>query len=130
LPGSGPLQLVVRGGKTFKRRPRATAADRDEHGTLARYRCGCRCPSCRTAQRDYYRVWRAARKLLDGLDPEWRVPAGPVRRRVDALQAAGLSLLEIARRAGVHQSTVYRVRRRSTRRVDASTAHAIAAVSA
>lgn len=74
----------------------------DRHGTSNNYACGCRCPRCtRAASR------ADAERRLDRLAGRPRsVPAEPVREHVMLLQKSGMSGCQIARAAGVSQTTV------------------------
>lgn len=77
------------------------------HGTGSAYTHGaCRCATCRTAQSRRKKIARARARLLAGAEPATVVAAGPARRHIAQLAAAGLSQREIARRAGVGHVTV------------------------
>lgn len=70
------------------------------HGTNACYRLnGCRCRPCKDAASAYQRDWsqRVAPTTM---------PAGPARRHVDELRAAGVGLKTIAKAAGVPHGTL------------------------
>ena len=54
---------------------------------------------------------KAARLVLAGRTPEWKVSTAPVRRHLEELRAAGWSMARIAREAKVCEATVWRVRR-------------------
>lgn len=71
------------------------------HGTNARYQRKCRCLSCRIAHYDYQVAYREG--------PRRHVLVGPTRRRINELRAAGLTMVEIARRAGLHDSNLSRI---------------------
>ncbi len=79
------------------------------HGLRATYRKGCRCLPCRAANASY----RPAR----------RVPAYLVRQRIRALEAGGYTLIEIARRARLHRSSLrshhQTVRQETAQRIEA-----------
>jgi hypothetical protein len=55
------------------------------------------------------RIASALRQVRRGRDPATRVPAGRARNRLVALEAAGMTRAEVARRAGVSPSSVNRV---------------------
>jgi lambda repressor-like predicted transcriptional regulator len=88
----------------------STALDRGEHGATA-WRLGCRCDRCRAGLRRAGRVWWAARRVRAGAEPASRVPPGRLLAHLDQLVVAGLSVAEVARRAGVCDSTLCRARR-------------------
>jgi WhiB family redox-sensing transcriptional regulator len=46
----------------LQRNPNADGPDRFAHGTLARYRKGCKCEPCKGANRTYQREYQAARR--------------------------------------------------------------------
>ena len=119
------LERWVRDGVERKRTGRPTALDAGRHGQLAAYRAGCRCPRCVAAQRDYHRAWRAANKLLHQRPAVWKVAAGPTRRLLLELRAAGWSLHAIATAGGIAETTVRRALDRSTSRVWSTTAAAV-----
>ncbi|GAA2861238.1 hypothetical protein GCM10020220_057940 [Nonomuraea rubra] len=74
------------------------------HGDLRRYRYGrCRCAPCRAANAERARQFR--RDVAYGRHrPD--VDAAPVREHVNGLRAAGLSVAQIALRAGVQMGVV------------------------
>lgn len=64
----------------------------------------CRCAPCREARTEMERHRR--RQIAYGTYKSGRVPAGPVRAHVEALQTAGLGWKRVAELAGVSNSTV------------------------
>jgi len=70
-------------------------------GTRAGYQSGCKCPDCKAANASY----AASRRR----SPSGFVAVGKVRTHLAELQAAGLSLAEIARRAEMEPRTVQRI---------------------
>jgi hypothetical protein len=71
-----------------------------EHGTHARYVVDrCRCDRCRAATREYERKRRAR------IEPAY-VAAGPARRHVEELRAAGVGLKQVAKAAGLPHGTL------------------------
>lgn len=102
------------------------------HGTRAKYVVErCRCDACRKACRDY-ETWRS-RQHAYGRTPY--VDAGPVRAHIRKLRAAGLGWKRVADRAGIPESTVWKLlygdpKRGQTpsKRVRRRTARAILAV--
>ena len=115
----------TRNGVELERRGRPTAAEADRHGELACFRSGCRCSGCITAQRRYFVAWRASRKILDGRPAIWLVPAGPTRRLLLELRAAGWTLHAIAQEAGIAETTVRRAAAPGTQRIWSTTAAAV-----
>ena len=127
--------------KTRTRRslpPRGIAPDSHRpHGTKAKYvieRCGCE--PCRQANRAYE---RARIHAMHRPDEAWvpYVPAGPVRRHLEALQAQGVGHKTVAQLAGLSASSVgkilYPSRYRgmgTSKRVREETARRILAVTA
>jgi len=105
----------------------STALERDEHGVSA-YRLGCRCSSCRRAMHRHAKVWWATAQLRKGRDPASYTAAGPVRKRIGELRAAGWTSTRIARAAGVSPGTVSRLRKRSTRWCSRIVAGAVMAI--
>lgn len=89
---------------------------RHVHGTAIAYkRDRCRCTPCTRAARDSER-----RRRLDVFTgaPSRRVPAGPVREHVIALQAQGLGYKRVAELAGVAGSTIFKIRYHDPGRAD------------
>ena len=71
-----------------------------DHGTLTRARY-CGCALCVAEQTRYVKRWRRARDL----GHDFRVPAGPSQRKIQALHAMGWPIAQIAHRMGrSHQS--------------------------
>lgn len=68
-----------------------------EHGTVSRYKAGCRCPECAEANTEYQREYKRRRRT--GRPTTNLVDAAPVRAHVRALMAAGMTRQEIAARA-------------------------------
>lgn len=99
------------------------------HGTSVKYvQDRCRCGACKAANRHYERE-RAAR-----IEPPY-VSAGPARRHVEELRAAGVGLKQVAKTAGVPHGSlsklVYGDRRRGmgpSKRIRPGTAERILAV--
>jgi len=120
------FDVIARAGGTYLRRARSTAVERDEHGTLAGYGAGCRCPRCRRARNLYDRTYRAARAVVAGREAIWMVDTGPVRAHIVLLRADGWSVAQIAGKAAVSEMTVRRVM--SARRCWSSVAAAICAL--
>jgi hypothetical protein len=75
------------------------------------------------------KVKHALRQIRRGRDPATRVPVRYARRRVEQLEAAGMTRTAIAAKAGVAQSTVSRLADRSTKRASRITVAAIMSVS-
>jgi len=102
----------------------------DQHpGSRARYLKGCRCPACSAAHYRY--SIRRQRAIVRGDWQPW-TDAGPAREHARVLRRAGLTVTNIARLAGVHQGSVYRLLGengcRPSRRLRPDTAAAILAV--
>ena len=89
-------------------------------------RCQCRCDGCRAANRQHARQRYDANGGRPG-HPR-KVDALPIRRHIAALQTDGLSLSEIARRAGLHIATVTDLMRSGHPKARQRTADAILAV--
>lgn len=73
-----------------------------------RYWRGCRCKQCTTDTAAYSRAVWAARRIRRGANPASYEPARSTRRRITQLQAAGLTMRDIANAAGVSVATVCR----------------------
>jgi hypothetical protein len=104
------------------------ALERGEHGTATTWRLGCHCAACRAGLRRQAQVWWARRVLRRGGEPQTHVPAGPVRRHIAELEAAGWSRRAIARAAQIAPATITRIAHGSTRRCSLVCAHAIRAI--
>lgn len=78
-----------------------------EHGTLSCYKRGCRRPECTAANRRYDEKRR--RNIAYGLPTTSLIDAGPVRQHVLELQAAGLSIDQQSRLAGVPRPAIQRL---------------------
>jgi hypothetical protein len=102
-----------------------------DHGTRARYLRGCRCDDCGAAHRRYckrYKHLTACRRRdggTEGPTRPLRVDAEPVAAHVGALIASGLTVPQIARDAGIPDTTVYCVARRRYPTVAPGTARAL-----
>ena len=83
------------------------------------------CARCAAAYRRYQN--RAANERLLGYGPR-RVPTAEVTERIHALVAAGMSVLDIAARAGVSHSTVTELKNQPRARVLESTRDALMGV--
>lgn len=109
-----------------------TRAQPREHGTRAKYVVEkCRCDACREVCRDYER-WRLRQKAYGRTA---YVDAAPVRAYIRGLRAAGLGWKRVADRAGIAESTMWKLiygdpkrRQAPSRRVRRRTARAILAV--
>lgn len=108
--------------------------DDPRHGSLAGYKIHrCRCPRCRTANRDYNNRYNRLNAY-----GRWQpmVDAEPVRQHINALRAAGLGVQRIADLAGVGNSTVqhlvwrHHAGRPPTKRLRSEVAAALLAVQA
>jgi len=86
--------------------------------------CGCRCPDCREHQRLY-----AARHSRDkAYGRPRRVPAEPVRRRIEQARQAGIGWKRLAAEAGVARSSLYKVISGQSQTVSLRTAKAVMSV--
>lgn len=91
------------------------------------YQAGCQDPACVAANREYVREWYRTRRRPDSAALRARVPAGPVRRHLQELLAAGDTLQAVARQTGVSQATLSRIARGVFVTVHRRTRSAIAA---
>lgn len=106
------FDVIHRGGGTYRRRSRSTAAERDEHGTLAGWQGGCRCGLCRGAFRKYHRLRYLERQVLRTGALNRRVPVARAQEHINVLMSdAGWSAAEIADAAGCSAGTVWRIAR-------------------
>lgn len=110
---------------------RATALERDEHGTAAAYRCGCRCPQCRAARSRYARRQWAVAQLRSTGSCRWKVDAAPLLAHLERLRSAGWRLRDIAAAADVPYPTLISIRqgyRRGTSKCWNTVADAVRAI--
>ena len=82
-------------------------AERFEHGIRARYATGCRCDSCRKANRDYERGRIAARR-----DGDWNglTSSEPARKHLLMLEKAGVGRRTIERLTNIPRSILYGIK--------------------
>lgn len=96
---------------------RLPARLRHPHGTRARYLYGCRCDSCRTAQRTYSRNYYRQQSARKGTS---LVDSTLVKQHLDRLAGYGMGARSVADAAGLDRKTVQDVahgrRPRVTRR--------------
>ncbi|MCT1790601.1 hypothetical protein [Dermabacter hominis] len=90
------------------------------HGTNAGYQRGCRCESCRAANRDYMRTYRGGPKPTAYADP----PTAHVR----ALLESGWKQVDLCRVSGISCRTFSRISNSRVQRVLATTANALLAI--
>ena len=102
-----PPQRVTAGKNARKDRPLRALSDyiapdsRRAHGTYIKYVVErCRCDPCRAANSDYETRRQHAMRRPDEIWLPY-VPAGPARRHVRQLMAAGVGLKQIAKVSGV-----------------------------
>jgi hypothetical protein len=105
------VDVVHRGGSSYRRRARSTALERGEHGRLACYRSGCRCAGCVATFCAYHRARYARLQLARAGESNRRVALVAVARHVRRLRAVGWSIGKIAAEAGCSSSTVRRYAR-------------------
>lgn len=97
---------------------------RDPHGTVNRYAAGCSCIECCDAWAAYAHEARVGRRYIPrNVDPE------PVRRHIRCLLRT-LTIVEIARRAGITRMTVRAIRDGRYPSIKRGTADAILGASA
>lgn len=70
------------------------------HGTVTAYCNGCRCDDCRKASITHYKRYTVERARRGPM----LVDAKPVLQAAERAEAAGISLAEVAARAGVHEA--------------------------
>jgi hypothetical protein len=77
-----------------------------EHGTRSRYVVGCRCASCKEANRLFYHK-RIKRKIYG----DWNglVTPGKVRQRLKKLSRKGIGYKTVAKEAGVSRTVLQQV---------------------
>lgn len=98
-----------------------------EHGTRSRYKQGCKCDDCRTANTAYVRhrkmenIWGRTNKVID---------AYPARRHLFELEAQGIGLRTIAEITGCGRSYLREVRNGARERMREQTLARILNVSA
>lgn len=83
------------------------------HGLRRSYKRGCRCVRCRAANASYlaeYRLARAQGKVPLGR----RVPGQAVDRHLRSLMSERFTRVELARRARLHRTTLWRHHRSVT----------------
>ncbi len=78
-----------------------------EHGTRAKYVCGCRCENCRTANRVYAHK-RAKTKIFHGPNP--LVPAETACLHLRRLSGKGVGRRAVERASGVPNSILLEIR--------------------
>ena len=76
------------------------AAERDDHGTMACHRAGCRCDACREAVNAYKREWRAKRRGHEGIRPGPKLPWTERLPRLYKVDENGCWIWQGAVRAG------------------------------
>lgn len=103
------------------------SAERFAHGTRSRYVIGCRCDSCRLANREYAHKRSAAQR---GGDWNGLVDAGAARRHMLRLSSAGVGRRTIERLSGVARSVICDVRSGKKTQIRARSSKLILAVSA
>lgn len=101
-------------------------AERYRHGTRARYVSGCRCAPCRAANSEYARYRAKVR------EEDWNglVDAGPARRHLQKLSAAGVGYKTVADACDVGRTTLAEVMAGRKLKLRARTAKSILAVTA
>jgi hypothetical protein len=110
---------------------RTTALERNEHGTVAAYRAGCRCGRCRAARSRYARRRWAVDAVRRTGSCRWKVDAAPTLAHLERLRAAGWTLRAVAGEADVPYPTLISIRqgyRRGTSRCWNTVADAVAAL--
>ena len=100
-------------------------AERHEHGTYTRYKCGCRCDDCRKANRLYRR--RRVRACLRG-ETNGLVSATPTRRHLSALREAGVGRKTVHAVSGVAYSLLVRIGQGRKTQIREQTARRVLAV--
>ena len=113
------FDVVHRGSITYTRKARSTAAERDEHGSLAGGQGGCRCDRCHSAFRRYHRRRYATVQVLRGNPINRRVPITRAAEQLEVLHAAGWRTGKIAAEAGCSPATIMRITRQHRRGVRA-----------
>lgn len=90
------------------------------HGSTTAYQRGCRCESCRAANRVYMRNYRG------GLNPV--VYADPPTAHVRALLESGWKQADLSRASGISCRTISTVSNNRVKRVFATTANTLLAI--
>ena len=101
---------------------------RAEHGTRSCYQRGCDRPECAEAARAYDRLRKRQQRRPDEALASAFVPAGPVRRHLLDLVAAGLSLRSIADTIGVSHVALVKLSDGRTKKVRRTLRSALLAV--
>lgn len=96
------------------------------HGSLSRYRYGCRCEPCSTASNEYSRAyWRDYQsRLVPRTDRSW-APMFPTARRLQGLCSIGYSAKSLSPLVGRHSTTIDRAMRGAAPYVLEGTAKAV-----
>lgn len=107
--------------------PTAVLAERHPHGDRIRYRGGCRCAECRSANNEYEKQRARARKA-----GEWNglVPIERARAHLAALSKQGVGRRQIRDAAGVTESVLDKIANGRREHIRAMTERAILAVTA
>lgn len=97
------------------------------HGTVARYKLGCRRFCCRLANANYARERAAAIRRGD-----WNglIDVEPIRAHLSKLREQGLGVRQVADIAGLNVTSLRRVRQGKSRRMRADTVARVLAVRA
>ena len=86
--------------------------------------CGCRCPECR----EHHRLYAAKLSRDKAYGKVHRVPAEPVRQRIEAARKAGVGWKRMADLAGISRSSFYKLLSGQSKTVNITTAERIMAV--
>lgn len=92
----------------------------NRHGSTTAYQRGCRCESCRAANRVYMRNYRGG--------PNPVVYADPPTAHVRALLESGWKQADLSRASGISCRTISTVSNNRVKRVFATTANALLAI--
>jgi hypothetical protein len=96
------------------------------HGTATGWRHHkCRCDACHAGLLDEAKVAWAMKAVRAGRVPATRIPAGVARWHLRRLEAAGMTRMEVARRAGLSAGTISRLADPKTKLVSRITAAAV-----
>lgn len=102
-------------------------AERFEHGTRARYVCGCRCDECRRSNREYARS-RAKAKIFHGSDI--LVPSARARKHLMKLSSKGIGRRSVQASCDVTDTILQQVKNGTKTQIRRSTEQKILSVTA